>query len=309
MILEKITIIIPAYNSSQYLNDALESVVNQRLPDYEIIVVDDGSTESENKRLKEILANYDHAKLATKKNGGAASARNFGAKNATGKYLAFLDSDDIWLENKINSQLQILKNDNDVGLVVGNIVVADDKLKVKYKAYKYIPDDGQSAIRDFFQGRIVMNTPTILLRREIFEENGGFPEDLQYREDHYFLMMIAKSSKIVCDEKCLTVRRERAGSLSSVGDVYTELGKHTPFWIKSQQQFPFLNIEQAKKNLLIKLFIFYLRNDRKKDIEKITSYIESVDKKYFIAFTLMSKTAWAVKFLYNFRNKIKNARL
>lgn len=90
MILEKITIIIPAYNSSQYLNDALESVVNQRLPDYEIIVVDDGSTESENKRLKEILANYDHAKLATKKNGGAASARTLGQKMQLESILLFL---------------------------------------------------------------------------------------------------------------------------------------------------------------------------------------------------------------------------
>lgn len=309
MILERITIIIPAYNSSKYLNDALESVVNQELLDYEIIVVDDGSTESENKLLTEIIVKYKNAKLAIKKNGGAASARNFGANIATGSYLAFLDSDDIWLENKINSQLQILKNDKDIGLVVGNIVVADDKLKTKYKAYKHIPADGQSAIRDFFQGRIVMNTPTIMMRREIFDEVGGFPEDLQYREDHYFLMMIAKSSKIVCDEKCLTVRRERAGSLSSVGDVYTELDKHIPFWKKSQQQFPFLDAGQAKKNLLIKLFIFYLRNNRTEDIIRITTYIKNIDKKYFVAFTLLSKTAWAVKLLYNFRNKIKNVRL
>lgn|GEM_PF-2628380 len=307
--MEKITIIIPAYNSSQYLNDALESVVNQKLQDYEIIVVDDGSTEYENKRLTEILVNYKHTRLAIKKNGGAASARNFGAKIATGNYLAFLDSDDIWLDNKINSQLQILKNDKDIGLVVGNIVVADDKLKAKYKAYKNIPADGQKAIRDFFQGRIVMNTPTILLRREIFDEVGGFPEDLQYREDHYLLMMIAKTSHIACDEKCLTVRRERVGSLSSVGDIYTELGKHMPFWQKSQQQFPFLNVEQAKKNLLIKLFIFYLRKNRAKDIEQVTAYIKHFDKKYFVAFTLLSKTAWAIKLLYNIRNKIKNVRL
>ena len=307
--MSKITIIIPTFNSSRYLDDALKSVEAQKLSNYEVIIVDDGSTIQEHNAYKKIITNYSNINLVRKKNGGAASARNFGAKYATGDFLAFLDSDDIWLTKKITSQMDIINQSEDIGLVLGNIIVADESLKAKYKSAKKIPEQKHKIITNFFQGKIVMNTPTILVRKSVFDIVGGFPEDLRYREDHYFLMSVADICKISCDEKYLTVRRERSGSLSNVKDIETEIEKHSPFWIKSKLHFPFVDISAAKRRLLIKLYIYYLRNNRTDDIVKIKTVTWAFDKKYGFLFSLLSNASWFFKMLYRYRIKIKNVRL
>lgn len=272
-------------------------------------MVDDGSTLEENNRYHEILANYCNVKLLTKENGGAASARNFGVRQATGELIAFLDSDDIWLDGKINSQLEIINQNEDIGLVLGNIIVADEALAAKYKSAKKIPGHKKEIINGFFKGEIVMNTPTILVKKDIFDTIGGFPEDLKYREDHFFLMSIANICKIRCDEKYLTVRRERKGSLSNVEDIDTEIAKHCPFWAKSKHAFPFVDVTEAKGKLLTKLYIYYLRNNRHEDILRTQAIALMFDKRYWLLFLISSKLSWLIKMLYNYRIKFKNANL
>lgn len=309
IILKKISVIIPAYNCSQFLDDALKSVINQNLEDFEVIVVDDGSNQIESAACWNIIKSYPHTKLLTKCNGGAASARNFGAKSAAGEYLAFLDSDDVWLEGKIQSQLDKIDKDPTIGLMLGNIIVVDEQLNAKYRATKHLPDEKKLAIEHFFLGKIVMNTPTILVRKKIFDSVGGFPEDLIYREDHYFLMKVTQASRIISDDTYLTLRRERPGSLSSVKDVVTEFGKHSPFWTKSSHEFNFLNVNYAKVNLIIKLFVYYLRNNRQEDIKETINYSGTIGAKYRIMFTLLSKMSWMVNLIYKLRSSMHNARI
>jgi len=272
-------------------------------------VVDDGSTKEEHIEYHKIINNYCNAKLITKKNGGAASARNFGASQATGELIAFLDSDDIWLADKISSQLDIMTQNEDIGLVLGNIIVADEDLTAKYKSTKKIPEDKKEIINGFFKGDIVMNTPTILVKKNIFDEVGGFPEELKYREDHYFLMSVANICKITCDKKYFTVRRERKGSLSDVKDIDTEIAKHDPFWIKSKLYFPFVDITAARGRLLTKLYIYYIRNNRREDIRRTKTVALTLDKKYWLLFSILSTFPWVIKTLYNYRIKFKNANL
>ena len=95
-----ISIVIPAYNAGKYLAETLESVRSQTFSDYEIIVIDDGSTD----RTVEIASSYDGVVLLTQNNRGAAAARNAGVRAARGAYVAFLDADDIWLPSKLEKQ-------------------------------------------------------------------------------------------------------------------------------------------------------------------------------------------------------------
>lgn len=102
-----VSIIIPYYNQSFYLLEAIDSVLNQSLKDFEIIVIDDGSTDDP-AGLYEKLENNTNIFLYKQNNQGAAAARNLGVNKATKEYLAFLDADDLWFADKIKTQLKAL---------------------------------------------------------------------------------------------------------------------------------------------------------------------------------------------------------
>src|ERR1700722_10468534 len=95
-----ISVVIPAYNAEKYLEETLKSVRSQAFSDYEIIVIDDGSTD----RTAQIATGYDGVILMQQTNRGAAAARNAGVVSARGKYIAFLDADDMWLPSKLEKQ-------------------------------------------------------------------------------------------------------------------------------------------------------------------------------------------------------------
>lgn len=306
--MKKVSIIIPAYNSSNYLDDALRSVVIQALSLYEIIVVDDGSTEQEHRAYVEICNRYPHTELIVKPNGGAASARNVGAAKASGELLAFLDCDDTWLANKLSSQIEIM-HAKDADLVLGNILVTDESLNVKYKASKKISEDKETLIKDLYYGKVIMNTPTILITKEAFFRVKGFDENLKYREDHSFLIDIANDGRIVLDSAYRTLRRERTGSLSSVAGIEVELAKHMPFWLKNEAKFIFLEMKKARAKLLSRLFIFYVRNNRKAEVENTLAYLKNDAPIEFVFYKVLSKLSSVLAMLYLLRNKIRNALL
>ena len=106
----KVSVIIPAYNAAPYLAETLASVFAQSYPDYEIIVVDDGSTDDTLAVLEQFA---DRITLIRKPNGGPASARNAGLRQARGELLAFLDGDDLWLPDKLAAQVE--RDDSEIG--------------------------------------------------------------------------------------------------------------------------------------------------------------------------------------------------
>ena len=114
-----VSVVIPTYNSGQYLPEALESVLAQTVPPLEIIVVDDGSTDDTADRLHPYL-NLITYKFQT--NSGVSAARNAGLQLAKGDYVAFLDADDVWHPRKLEFQMGILTSHPDLGLLGTGIV-------------------------------------------------------------------------------------------------------------------------------------------------------------------------------------------
>ena len=94
----KISIIIPVYNASKYLKETIMSVVNQSFKDFEIICIDDGSLDNSLEILNELSDNYNYVKILKQFNQGAGKARNYGLDEAKGDYVAFLDADDIYVD-------------------------------------------------------------------------------------------------------------------------------------------------------------------------------------------------------------------
>lgn len=124
---ELVSVIIPSYNSTKFIQQAIESVINQTYSNWEMIVVDDCSKDNSVKIIEEYQEKDNRIKLIEfKVNQGPARARNRAIKEARGRYIAFLDSDDIWLPNKLEKQIKFMKDNN---------------LVFTYSSYKLIDED------------------------------------------------------------------------------------------------------------------------------------------------------------------------
>jgi len=144
-----VSVIIPAYNQANFIGKAIESVLRQTYQDFEIIVIDDGSTDN----TEEITRGFKDKRVKYikkyKKNRGISVARNIGIKTARGKYIALLDSDDEWLPEKLDKQINILQSESpEVGVVYSNLCYIDEngnnmnrKLRNSKKAEGYIYED------------------------------------------------------------------------------------------------------------------------------------------------------------------------
>lgn len=112
-----VSVVIPAYNSERYLGEAIDSCLQQSHPPNEVIVVDDGSTDG----TREVALGFGSSvRYIFQENGGSARARNSGATAAGGEFLAFLDSDDLWLPDKLERQLACFETDPELDLVFGH---------------------------------------------------------------------------------------------------------------------------------------------------------------------------------------------
>ncbi|PHM22112.1 glycosyltransferase family 2 protein [Xenorhabdus ehlersii] len=180
--MDKVSVIIPAYNAQETILNALSSVyMQQGKYDIEIIVVDDGSFDN----TAQLVSNFSkkhpgYIKLITKKNQGVASARNDGINNATGEFIAFLDSDDCWYPDKLRKQIPILKK-HGISLVGGGYHGNFQDLPTE-SGYFEISYDMQLR-KQYFQ------PSTVIFKREILTHVPGFTEGRRYCEDALFFHM------------------------------------------------------------------------------------------------------------------------
>lgn len=185
-----ISVVIPTYNRSEKLLRALDSIYNQTAIECigEIIVVDDGSTDDTEFRLLEYCKKHNNPKIIfiKQKNKGASSARNKGMSESHYPYIAFLDSDDMWLPNKIEMQVEVFEQKKDAGLIGGNF--QDKPLRLFFKNIKSL----HKATLLELMYKFYPVTPSIIIKKEIFNLVGGFDEDIHYYEDcDYFQKICA----------------------------------------------------------------------------------------------------------------------
>lgn len=208
----KVSIIIPTYNRSHFILDAIDSVLNQTFQDFEIIVIDDGSTEN----TKEILSKYGSIIYAYQENRGRAEARNAGIRQAKGEYIAFLDDDDIWLPQKLEKQVAFLNSKPDIGLVHTFSEVIDGKgyflakeTRIRHKLYKKAIRIGYT-----YEGMselCIMFLSTVMLRKNCFDKVGSFDSNMPAFEDWDFYLRLALRYRIGTIPEVLVRYRLHAG--------------------------------------------------------------------------------------------------
>lgn len=185
----KVSVIIPTHNRSGCLKLAIASVLNQTYQDFEIIVVDDAS----NDNTVEIVETFNEERIKYirhEKCKGPAGARNTGVKNASGKYVAFLDDDDEWLPQKLFLQVDVL--DHSSRQIAG---VYSGFLRIDKRSRKTIDRVIPTKRGDIFQDMLLGNcigTSTILLKKECFERVGLFDESMLFCEDYDLWVRISK---------------------------------------------------------------------------------------------------------------------
>ena len=172
-----VSVIIPTYNRAHLIGRAIQSVLNQTYRDFEIIVVDDGSADNTEEVVKSF---YDKRikYIKHKKNKGAAATRNTGIKAARGKYIAFQDSDDEWLPEKLEKQMKVFENaPAKVGVVYTDMWrIMRNKRKYYFSSPMITPEDGIIYKQALDYKVMNIGIQTALIKREVFEKVGMFDE-------------------------------------------------------------------------------------------------------------------------------------
>lgn len=213
-----ISVVIPAYNAEKYLEETLESVRSQAFSDYEIIVIDDGSTD----RTAQIATGYDGVILMRQMNRGAAAARNAGIVLARGKYVAFLDADDVWLPSKLEKQAANLLDNPRTAWIYTDALVFDGA------AQRTVCRIGQR-IR-LHQGDILaplllrcfIPSATPVVKRSVLLDAGLFDESIERRviEDWALWLRIAERHTIALIAEPLATIRMHTSNTSRIVDPW-----------------------------------------------------------------------------------------
>ncbi len=207
----KVSVIISTYERPAYLKQAVESVYAQTFQDFEIIVVDDGSAQ-------ETVALYelgDRARLIRHERSrcGCAATKNTGARAARGQYLAFLDDDDLWLPHKLQSQVDILDRQPEVGLVYGHFILVDQDLQPLKDQPKPKAVRG-SCLTRLIHGNFIKSPSVVMMRREVIEKCGGFREDMCGAEDWEMWTRAAACCQFQSDPDPLILYRTHPGQMT-----------------------------------------------------------------------------------------------
>ena len=194
----KISVIIPVYNTEKYVEKCLESLAKQEMKDFEVIIVNDGSTDNSENVIKNYMQSSKlNIKYLEKENGGLASARNYGVEKASGKYISFLDSDD-YLEKNLFSELEKYI-DKDIDLIKFKMKKVDEKGRLIEKLDGPVFDicSGKQAYEKLCTSDKYMDPACIYLyKREFFVEN-NFKYKLRYHEDFGLTSLIIVQAKTV----------------------------------------------------------------------------------------------------------------
>jgi glycosyltransferase involved in cell wall biosynthesis len=189
----KVSVIIPNYNYSQYIGEAVESVLLQTYTNVEIIVVDDGSKDNS----LELLETFgDKIKVLAQQNAGVSVARNNGVANSNGEFIAFLDADDVWLPEKLERQITLFLNDRTLGLVHVAVQDIDANGKNLETHFDGLSGEVSHELLLFKRAVILGGGSGIMIPRKVFDEVGGFDLRLSTSADWDIFYQISSRYKV-----------------------------------------------------------------------------------------------------------------
>ncbi len=195
-----ITVIVPVFNKSAYIAKSIQSVLAQTYSDFELLLIDDGSTDNSREVIESIIRGDERCQYVFQENQGVSAARNCGVKLALGQYITFLDADDEYDPQFIAKMLSAIK-DGDAAYCAHHIAHGDVQMKARFEFFD------QELLYGYLSNRCTPNTNSWLIRREfILAQNIQFKVGVSWGEDMmFFSEVIAKSSRTYPCKEYLTI--------------------------------------------------------------------------------------------------------
>lgn len=277
------SVVIPLYNKEAYIGDAVNSVLNQTYGDFELIVVDDGSTDAS----LSIVRSYTdpRIKVCAKENGGVSSARNYGISKARSGYIGFLDADDKWEPGFLEEMKRLIDEYPQCGMYASSF----RKLR-KYKTFVCGEEIAEGIVANFFQVKLESRIPcssAVVVRKEAFDEVGGFPVGMVAGEDDYTWAKVALKYQVAFSPKVLVLVNDigsssalRVGRMDSCKEWWFDLYKKGDF---HRNEFV------ARKAIYAGIRYAYNKENqnKSKEIERLTRY------------NVLSKSLWRELYFLN----------
>lgn len=212
MIRPKVSVIMSAYNSGEYIEVAILSILNQTLKDFELIIIDDCSTDN----APEVIKKYQEldqriVAIRNQANSGVAFSRNNGIKLAKASYIAVMDSDDIAYPERLEKQYKYMKENPDVALAGCGAEIMDENGRILKKRIG-LTDPDEIKFRMLLRNPFIHST--VFYRKKHFEEFGGYDKEYEYSEDYNFFSALAVKHRLASIPEILVKYRE--GSPQSV---------------------------------------------------------------------------------------------
>ncbi len=271
----KVSVIIPAYNRIKYLIKAVESVLCQTYNDFELIIIDDGSTDN----TKDVINSMDDKRLKYyyQFNRGPSVARNTGISQSKGDFIAFLDSDDKWVPDKLEIQLSEMDNKSDYML--------SHTEEIWYKGARLIKPKKihRKCNNDIFKQSLKLcsiSMSTVILKKDLIDKTGLFDEDLEVCEDYDYWLRTTAQYPVLLIDKPLTIKQ--GGHYDQQSQKYFGLDKFRIYAIEKIINSGMLNKEKldyALEELSNKCRI-YSKGCLKYNKEEEGTYYSELPKKY-----------------------------
>lgn len=278
------SIIIPLYNKKEYIKSTIESVLKQSYTNYEIIVVDDGSTDKSPDIVKSIKDS--RILLVSKTNGGVSSARNYGINKSKGDFICFLDSDDLWTEDYLETLNKIITQKQDVDMICSayGIFRVNPQSDIRVKRIKLKSQQKEAKIDFFFyclkEKRCISFTSATCIKRKIINNhNLYFDEQISMGEDiDYWTRAASLANNIYYNDQIQVLyRTESNNSLSAQGK---SMEKSYPYW--KWYDSPYMQTPMQKKFTTRMIYTLCRDGYKRKEYLKVIKTITKTRGTYLI---------------------------
>lgn len=278
------SVIIPLYNKKEYIKSTIESVLKQSYTNYEIIVVDDGSTD----KSPEVVKSIKDSRILffSKTNGGVSSARNYGIKKSKGDFICFLDSDDLWSKNYLENINRIITQNQEVDMICSayGIFKVDPQNNIRIKRITFKSQQKEAKVDFFFhclkeKRCIAFTSATCIKRRIIQDYNLQFNENISMGEDIDYWTRAASLAKAIYynDQIQVLYRIDSNNSLSLQGK---NMEKSYPYWI--WYDIPYMQTSLHKKFTTRMIYTLCREGYKQKEYSQVIKTIKKIRGNYLI---------------------------
>ncbi|MBW4616327.1 MAG: glycosyltransferase [Desmonostoc vinosum HA7617-LM4] len=187
-----VSVMMPTYNVKKYVKDAIDSVLKQTFANWELIIVDDGSTDGTTELVAQYAEKDSRIKVYYQEHFGRGKTRNKCLEYSRGKYIAICDSDDISLPERFEKQVNFLENNFNIGAIGSQVCSFSEEAIFDPAKIIYWPTEAGEVCQGFKQGKMKMANCATMIRTSLFEEHGGYCEQLHRAQDYEFFSRVIR---------------------------------------------------------------------------------------------------------------------